>query len=50
MDYLFETEHLRIRMFQSGDAEPLYKNHLEEEVKNGFPMKATQVLKKRSTQ
>ena len=37
MDYLFETEHLRIRMFQSGDAEPLYKNHLEEEMKKWIP-------------
>lgn len=34
---LFETEHLRVRRFEGNDAECLYKNHLEEEVRQWIP-------------
>ena len=37
MEYIFETEHLRIRKFVIEDAQALYENHLEEEVKKWFP-------------
>ena len=37
MDYVFETEHLRIRKFKREDAQTLYKNHLEDEVKKWIP-------------
>ena len=37
MEYFFETEHLRVRKFQIEDAEQLYENHLEAEVKQWFP-------------
>ena len=37
MQYIFETEHLRIRKFELDDARCLYKNHLEEEVKKWIP-------------
>ncbi len=37
MNYIFETEHLRVRRFEDCDSENLYKNHLEEEVKNWIP-------------
>ena len=37
MEYLFETEHLKIRKFEIGDAQCLYENHLEEEVKKWIP-------------
>lgn len=37
MDYMFETEHLRIRMFKREDSLDLYVNHLEEEVKKWIP-------------
>ena len=37
MVYLFETEHLLIRSFQSADAQRLYENHLEENVKKWIP-------------
>ena len=37
MDYMFETEHLKIRKFNVQDAQSLYKNHLEEEVKKWIP-------------
>lgn len=37
MEYKFETEHLRIRDFKMEDAQRLYKNHLEEEVKKWIP-------------
>ena len=37
MAYLFETEHLLIRSFQSADAQRLYENHLEENVKKWIP-------------
>ena len=33
MEYIFETEHLKIRKFVMEDAGDLYDNHLEEEVK-----------------
>lgn len=37
MEYIFETEHLRIRKFVMEDAQSLYENHLEEEVKKWIP-------------
>ena len=37
MEYIFETEHLRIRKFEPEDAKCLYENHLEEEVKKWIP-------------
>ena len=37
MEYIFETEHLRIRRFEPEDAEDLYENHLEEDVKKWIP-------------
>ncbi|MDE6591852.1 MAG: GNAT family N-acetyltransferase [Oscillospiraceae bacterium] len=37
MEYIFETEHLRIRKFEPDDAECLYKNHLEADVKKWIP-------------
>ena len=37
MDYMFETEHLRIRSFQAEDAQQLFSIHLEEEVKAWIP-------------
>lgn len=36
-EYMFETKHLRIRKFESKDAQYLYENHLEEEVKKWIP-------------
>lgn len=36
-EYMFETKHLRIRKFESKDAQRLYENHLEEEVKKWIP-------------
>lgn len=33
MKYIFKTQHLRVRRFENSDAEGLYKNHLEEEIK-----------------
>ncbi|MBQ9135565.1 MAG: GNAT family N-acetyltransferase [Lachnospiraceae bacterium] len=37
MEYMFETEHLRVRKFETEDALCLYENHLEEEVKKWIP-------------
>ncbi|MBO4927226.1 MAG: GNAT family N-acetyltransferase [Clostridiales bacterium] len=37
MEYLFETENLKIRKFVSVDAERLYEIHLEDEVKRWIP-------------
>ena len=37
MEYMFETEHLKIRKFEIEDAQCLYENHLEEEVKKWIP-------------
>ncbi len=37
MEYIFETEHLKIRKFDISDAQRLYENHLEEEVKKWIP-------------
>ena len=37
MEYLFETDRLRIRKFEREDAERLYEYHLDEEVKKWFP-------------
>lgn len=37
MNYIFDTEHLRIRKFEAVDAICLYENHLEEEMKKWIP-------------
>ena len=37
MKPLFETEHLRVRRFEPGDAERLYAYHLDDEMKKWFP-------------
>ena len=37
MEHIFETAHLRIRKFVMEDAQSLYENHLEEEVKKWIP-------------
>ncbi len=37
MDYIFETEHLKIRKFEIEDVQSLYENHLEDEVKKWIP-------------
>lgn len=37
MKYMFDTKHLRVRKFSLGDAQRLYENHLEEEVKKWIP-------------
>lgn len=37
MEYIFETEHLKIRKFALDDARSLYKNHLEEDVIKWIP-------------
>lgn len=37
MEYIFETEHLRVRRFEFEDARHLFENHLEEEVKKWIP-------------
>lgn len=37
MEYMFETEHLKVRKFEMEDARRLYENHLEEEVKMWIP-------------
>ncbi|MBE6882968.1 MAG: GNAT family N-acetyltransferase [Ruminococcaceae bacterium] len=37
MDYVFETEHLRIRKFTIEDAPSLFRNHLEDEAKTWIP-------------
>ena len=37
MEYVFETEHLKVRKFEIKDAKRLYENHLEEEVKRWIP-------------
>ena len=37
MEYIFETEHLKIRKFEPDDARCLYENHMEEEVKKWIP-------------
>ena len=34
---MFETPRLRVRAFRAEDAEALYQNHLDEEVKTWFP-------------
>ena len=36
MEYIFETRNLKIRRFEIQDAQKLYENHLEEEVKKYF--------------
>ena len=37
MEYIFETEHLRVRRFEREDAENLCRIHLDEEVKKWIP-------------
>ena len=37
MDMLFETERLIVRKFKAEDAQPLYENHMDEEVGKWFP-------------
>ena len=37
MEKLIETRNLIIRKFREEDAEPLYENHRDEEVKKWFP-------------
>ena len=37
MEYIFETERLRARKFETEDAENLYRIHLDEEVKKWIP-------------
>lgn len=37
MQYIFETKNLRIRKFEIQDAQQLYENHLENEVKKWIP-------------
>ena len=37
MNYMFETEHLKVRKFKIEDAQCLYENHLEEKVKKWIP-------------
>lgn len=37
MHYLYETEHLRFRRFDLSDVHKLYKNHLEDEMKQCIP-------------
>ena len=37
MDMLFETERLIVRKFKPEDAQPLYENHMDEEVRKWFP-------------
>lgn len=37
MDFVFATEHLIIRKFTMEDAQALFKNHLEDEVKTWIP-------------
>ena len=37
MEYIFETEHLKVRKFKTEDAQCLYENHSEEEVKKWIP-------------
>ncbi len=37
MDKLIETEHLAVRKFRNDDAQQLYENHMDEEVRKWFP-------------
>ena len=37
MDILFETDHLIVRKFKHEDAQQLYRNHMDEEVRRWFP-------------
>lgn len=37
MDYLFETERLKVRKFTMEDVQRLYENHLEENVRKWLP-------------
>ena len=48
MEYIFETRNLKIRRFEIQDAQKLYENHLEEEVKKYFPKKVFRTVIPRS--
>ena len=37
MEKVFETEHLIVRKFKAEDAQQLYENHMDEEVRKWFP-------------
>lgn len=37
MEYVFETERLRVRRFEAEDAQRLYENHADEEVQKWIP-------------
>ena len=37
MEYIFETEHLKVRKFCIADAPQLYRNHIEPEVREWIP-------------
>ena len=37
MGAMFETEHLLVRKFKDEDAQPLYENHLDDQVRKWFP-------------
>ena len=37
MDIMFETEHFFVRKFRDGDAQKLYENHMDDEVRKWFP-------------
>ena len=44
LEYLFETERLRVRRFEPEDAARLYAHHLDEEVKKWIPNESYQDL------
>lgn len=37
MEQMFETEHLVVRKLKDVDAQPMYENHLDDEVRKWFP-------------
>ena len=37
MDKMFETEHMIVRKFREEDAQELYENHMDDEVRKWFP-------------
>jgi len=37
MGAMFETEHLVVRKLKDADAQPMYENHLDDEVRKWFP-------------
>ena len=50
MEYIFETRNLKIRRFEIQDAQKLYENHLEEEVKKWIPNEVMQTFKRHGKQ